>query len=79
MMLYFSGGPGRSAATATVLSLPLIMGKWQTLCKSTGISVRASFQLGASEPVVQLTWLPTIRHDDTVLFSRWRPPSKEFS
>lgn len=55
------------------------MGKWQTLRKSTGINVRASFQLAASEPIVELTRLPTIRHDDIALFSCWRPPSKEFS
>lgn len=78
-MLILQDRPGRPAATATVLLLPFIMRKWQTLCKSTGKNVRASFQLGGSEPIVELTGLPTIRHDDIVLFSRWRPPSKEFS
>ncbi len=78
-MLILQGRSGRPTATVTVLLLPFIMGKWQTLCKSTGKNVRASFQLGGLEPIVELTWLPTIRHDDIVLFSRWRPPSKEFS
>lgn len=37
------------------------------------------FSARGSEPIVELTWLPTIRHDDIVLFLCWRPPSKEFS
>lgn len=77
-MLTLSGRPGRPAVTTTVLLLPFIMAEWQTLCKSAGINVCASSQLSASEPIVELRWLPTIRHGDTVLFSRWRPPSKEF-
>lgn len=47
----------------------------QIIC---GRNVHAPFQLGAPEPIVELAWLPTIRHDDIVLVSRWRPPSKEF-
>lgn len=37
------------------------------------------FQLGASEPFVELIWLPIKIHDDTVLFSYWRPLTEEFS
>lgn len=54
------------------------MGKWQTLYKSTGMNLCASLQHSLSEPIVELTWLPAIRHDDIILLSCWRPPSKEF-